>query len=65
MQQVAFIPQLRAKAAPGSLWVLQGGQVYVLDVSTGSVVANIDGQGQRPQAEWIADARNNHTSTRD
>jgi hypothetical protein len=34
---------------------LQGGEVYVLDVSTGTVIANVDGQGQRPQVEWISD----------
>jgi len=39
-------------------WValgLQGGQVYVLDIATGAVIANVDGQGQRPQVEWIGD----------
>jgi hypothetical protein len=34
---------------------LQGGQVYVLDTGTGAVLATIDGQGQRPQVEWIGD----------
>jgi hypothetical protein len=34
---------------------LQGGQVYVLDIATGAVLANIDGQGQRPNVAWISD----------
>jgi hypothetical protein len=34
---------------------LQGGQVYVLDIGTGAILATIDGQGQRPQVEWIGD----------
>ena len=34
---------------------LQGGQVYVVHIATGAVLANIDGQGQRPQVAWISD----------
>jgi len=34
---------------------LQGGQVYVLDIATGAVLASIDGQGQRPNVSWISD----------
>jgi Carboxypeptidase regulatory-like domain len=34
---------------------LQGGQIYVLDIATGATIASVDGQGQRPQVEWIGD----------
>ena len=34
---------------------LQGGQVYVLEIATGAVLASIDGQGQRPNVSWITD----------
>ena len=39
----------------GVLAGLQGGQVYVLDIATGAVLASIDGQGQRPNVSWISD----------
>jgi hypothetical protein len=64
---IKWSAQLPSNAAPSVYsatpseskpWValgLQGGQVYVLDIATGAVIANVDGQGQRPQVEWIGD----------
>ncbi|HZI50447.1 MAG TPA: hypothetical protein VFE29_01375, partial [Terriglobia bacterium] len=60
--------QLDSSTAPPSVssatvseskpWValgLQGGRVYVLDLGTGAVIAQTDGQGLRPQVGWISD----------